>query len=241
MKRLSFFIGLLLALNNLVAQKTVTKNYKTNGASEVFFKLRFAENIEVKNWNKNSVKVVANVNLNENKDNDKFSLEQDIVGNTLKIKSNYGNLLKKNNKQNIIVNSNCNSYNYSKNYDKIKVSYTIYVPKKIDVRVKSISGNIVVNEIKNNVKFNLVSGNIDVKKHSKNMDLSTVSGDIDVVVRDAEFRAKTVTGNVYSNLDINFNKRNKRSYSSKIYGTVANGDAKLKLKTVSGDVLLRKQ
>ena len=71
------------------------------------------------------------------------------------------------------------------------------------------------------------------------MNLKTISGDIDVVVSDAEFRAETLTGTVYSDLDIDFNNKRK-SYGSKIRGTVKNGKASLKLKTISGDIFLRK-
>lgn len=238
MKRLAFFIGLLLIYNNLVAQKTLTENYNTNGISQVDFKFQYAENIKVKNWNKTEVQVIAEVNINDNKDNNKFVLQQDKIGGILKIKSDYKDLFSK--KGNYVVyGSDTDSKVYNCG-SKVVVNYTVYVPKTVAVKVKSISGSIKIDELKNNIELDLVSGDIDVKKHSKNMKLKTVSGDIDVIVEDAEFKAQTVTGNVYSNLDIDFNKNKKRSYGSKIVGTVANGNAKLLLNTVSGDLLLRK-
>lgn len=240
MKRLTFFIGLLLTFNNLVAQKIVTKNYTVDGISEAYFDFKFAKNIELKNWSKNNVQVVAEVSLNENKANDKFVLKQDNVGRTLKIKSDYSDFFEKHNKSNIVISGDCNSYKYCRNHNKIEVNYMIYVPENLRVKLKSISGDIAIDEIKNEVEVDLVSGNINVKKASKNMDLVTVSGDIDIALKDATFKAQTVTGTVYSDLDIDFKKGARRN-SNKIYGTIASGNSKLRLKTVSGDVLLRKQ
>lgn len=241
MKKLTFFIGLLLTFNSLSAQKTVRKNYNTNGISEVNFNFKFAENIEVRNWNKNNIRVVAQVNLNDNTDNDKFILQKDKTGGTLKIKSDYKDLFKKHKHRNLITRGNNSNKNIKNFGAKVLVNYTVYIPKNINVKVKSISGNIKIDELKNTVELDLVSGNINVKKHSDNMNLKTVSGNIDIVVNNAEFKAQTITGNVYSDLKIDFSKSKKRSYSSKIAGIIANGNAKLRLKTVSGNVLLRKQ
>lgn len=237
MKRLAFFIGMLLACNTLNAQKTVTKHYETSNVSEAFFHLKFAKNIEVKNWNKQTVKVVATVNLNENTDNDMFNLTEKRDGDILKIKSDYTNFFNRKKKSKGVINNDCDCCNHNK----IEVNYTVYAPKKIKVKVKSISGNLLIGKLKNDVEARLVSGNINVKKTSKNMNLATVSGDIDVALKNAEFKAETVTGTVYSDLDIDFNTGRKKAYHNKIFGTVAKGTNKLRLKTVSGDVLLRKQ
>lgn len=240
MKRLTFFIGLLLTFNNLSAQKTVIKNYKTNRISEVSFNLKFAKDIQVKNWSKNDVKIVAEVNLNNNTANNKFSLQQSITKRTLNIASNYKDFFKKHKHGNVTMIGNCVSED-TKDCTKIIVNYVVYLPKHIKVNIKSITGNVKMDKIENAIKTDLISGNIDVKTYTNNMNLKTVSGDIDVVVSNSEFKAQTVTGNVYSNLDITFNKNKKRSYSTKIAGNIGNGSKKLKLKTVSGDVLLRKE
>ncbi|WP_299162562.1 DUF4097 family beta strand repeat-containing protein [uncultured Tenacibaculum sp.] len=243
MKRILFFIGLLLTFSNLAAQKKITKNIKASGINEVYVHAKFADKIEVKNWNKNEVSVQATVNINDNKDNNYFSLKEDKIGTTYTIKSNYGELFKKHKKGVTITHNGngCNGYNHCTNHNEMKISYIIYAPKNMKLKIKSISGSVDALTYNGKLTLDLISGNITVKKHSKNMNLKTISGDIDVVVSDAEFKAETLTGTVYSDLDIDFNKNRKKSYGSqKIYGTVKNGTASLKLKTISGDIFLRK-
>lgn len=242
MKRILFFIGLLLTFSNLAAQKKITKNTKASGINEVYIHAKFAEKIKIKNWSKNEISVEATLNINDNKDNDSFSLKEDKVGTTYTLKSDYGNLFKKH-KKNMVVHSGegCNSYNYCVNHNEVKINYVIYVPKNMKLKIKSISGSVDALTFNGKLTLDLISGNITVKKHSKNMNLKTISGDIDIAISDAEFKAETLTGTVYSDLDIDFNKNRKKSYGSqKIYGTVKNGTASLKLKTISGDIFLRK-
>ncbi|TVZ55947.1 putative adhesin [Lutibacter sp. Hel_I_33_5] len=242
MKRLAFLLGLLLTFSNLVAQKKVTENSKASGINEVYVHVKFAEKIVVKNWDKNEVAVEATVNLNDNKDNDFFSLKADKIGGTYTVKSDYGKFFKRHKNSVTITHngSDCNSYNNCSNHNEIEVNYVIYVPENMELKVKSISGTVDALSYNGKLTLDLISGNITVKKHSNTMYLKTISGDIDVVVSDAEFKAETVTGTVYSDLDIDFSKNKKRSYGSKVFGTVKKGTANLKLKTVSGDIFLRK-
>jgi len=242
MKRILFFIGLLLTFSNLAAQKKITRNTKASGINEVYIHAKFADNIKIENWSKNEISVEATLNINDNKDNDSFSLKEDKTGATYTIKSDYGNLFKKHKKYTITHSGEgCNSYNYCSNHNEMKIDYVIYVPKNMKLKIKSISGSVDGLAYNGKLTLDLISGNITVKKHSKTMNLKTISGDIDVIISDAEFKAETLTGTVYSNLDIDFNKNKKRSHGNqKIYGTVKNGVASLKLKTISGDIFLRK-
>lgn len=224
MKILTFFIGLLFTFNSLLAQKTITESYNTNGINTIQLDLSLADSIEIKNWDNNNVKVVAEVKINDNKENDRFSLKKLERRGTLKIKSDYGDLLKKNRKsryRNIIIKGNCDSYNYSKGNNTIVSKYVVYLPKNRKIKVNSISGNIKASMLKNS------------------LDINVVSGDIDITVTDADFKAKTISGMVYSDLDIDFKNKNKL-FGSNVCGIVKNGKAKLNLTTVSGDVFLRK-
>ena len=243
MKNLILFIGLLLSFSSLSAQKKVVENVSSSNIENVYVHIKFAQNIIVKNWNKNEISMEATVNLNDNEDNDKFSLQTEESNGTLKIKSDYGDLFKKH-KNNVTITHNgegCNSYNYCSNHNNIVINYVIYVPKNMELKIKSISGSVEAADYFGELNLDLISGNITVKKHSKNMYLKTISGDIDIYVSDAKFEAKTISGSVYSDLEIDFdqNKKN-RSYGSKITATVKNGTASLKLNTISGDIFLRK-
>ena len=242
MKNLSFFIGLLLTFSNLSAQKKVTAKSNASGITDVYVHAKFAKKIIVKNWSKNEVSVQAEVNLNDNKDNDFFTLKTDKIGDTFTVKPDYGNFFKRHkNKVTITHNGEgCNSYNNCTNHNNVVVNYTIYVPKNMELKVKSISGTVDALSYSGKLTLDLISGDITVKKHSNEMNLKTISGDIDMVVSDAEFKAETLTGTVYSDLDIDFSKNKRKSYGNKIFGTIKNGSASLKLKTISGDIFLRK-
>jgi uncharacterized lipoprotein NlpE involved in copper resistance len=237
MKTLFFFIGLLLSINNLTAQKKITENTKSTGINEVYIHLKFAQNIIIKNWDKNEISVEATVNLNENKDNDSFTLKGDKIGSTYKVKSDYGDYFKKN--RVVIKDDNGNNI-YSNCNNETIVDYVIYVPKNMQLKVKSISGNVATDNYKGILNLDLISGNISIKKHSKDMYLKTISGDIDIFISDATFEAKSLTGGIYSDLDINFEKNKKKGYGSKIIATINKGTASLKLNTISGDIYLRK-
>jgi hypothetical protein len=211
MKILTFFIGLLLTFSNLSAQKKVEKSSNTSGITDVYVHAKFAQKIIVKNWNKNEISVQADVNLNDNKDNDFFSLKTEKSDGTYTVKSDYGKFFKKHKKGYTITHNGkgCDGYNHCTNHNKVVINYTIYVPKNMKLKVKSISGNVDALAYNGELTLDLISGNINVKKHSKNMDLKTISGDIDVVISDAKFRAETLTGTVYSDLDIDFSKKEK--------------------------------
>lgn len=242
MKRIILFLGLLLSFSNLTAQKKVTEKRSASGIEYVYVHAKFADDIQIKNWNRNEISVQASVKINDNKDNDYFSLKADTHGDTFTVKSDYGDLFKRHKNKVTITHGKkgCNSYNYCTHHNEMDINYVIYVPKNMQLKVKSISGCIDALSYTGKLTLDLISGNITVKKHSKEMNLKTISGDIDVYVSDATFKAETLTGGVYSNLDIDFDKNRRSGMGRKIYGTVNKGTASLKLKTISGDIFLRK-
>ncbi|WP_075342953.1 DUF4097 family beta strand repeat-containing protein [Tenacibaculum agarivorans] len=242
MKKIFFFIGLLLSYANLTGQKKVVDSHTAVGIQKVNVHVKFAKSITIKNWNKNEIEVIATVNLNKNKDNDYFSLQSSESDNIYFVKSDYGDFFEKY-KQSIDKtneNSTYDSMDDCKRDNKIHVDYIIYVPKKMDLSVKSISGDVDELSYDGNLTLDLISGSITVKKHSEDMHLKTISGDIDVLVSDAEFKAETLTGTVYSNLDIDFDKGKRHYGGSTIKGKIKNGKASLYLKTISGNIFLRK-
>ena len=100
MKRIFFFIGLLLTISNLSAQKKVTANERSAGIDDVYVHVKFADNIEIKQWNKKEISVEAIVNINDNEHNDYFKLETDKIGSTFTVKSDYGDFFKKHGNRN---------------------------------------------------------------------------------------------------------------------------------------------
>ncbi len=240
MKKLLLFIGLLLTFSSLNAQKKVVKTFKSSNLEDVFVHLKFANNIVVKNWDKNEVSIEAEVNINQNKGNDYYSLKGEDIGGTLTVKSDYESFFKEHQNNFRKNNNDCKSYKYCTCNNSIVINYVLNIPRNMKLKIKSISGDVKTTAYIGDLTLDLISGNIDVKKHSENMHLKTISGDIDVYVSDATFNAKTLTGGIYSDLDIDFGKGNKKSFGQRVSGTVKKGNAYLKLETISGDIFLRK-
>lgn len=249
MKSFILFIGLLWTFNNLSAQKKITEKSSSKNVNDVFVNVKFANEIVIKNWSENEILVEATVNLDDNEHNDYFSFKADNVNGTYIIASEYGDYFKKHrsyyshkhshrddeHKNDKKDEEDCHNHKHSN-----IVNYVIYVPKNMQLKVKSISGDVDAENFDGVLKLDLISGNITVKKHSKDMHLKTISGDIDIYVADAKLEAKTLTGGVYSDLDIDFEKNKKKGYGSKIITTINKGTAFLKLNTISGDIYLRK-
>ena len=236
-------MALLLTFSNLSGQKKVTATERSSGIDDVFVHVKFADNIEIKQWSKSEISVEATVNINDNEHNDYFSLETDKIGSTFKVKSDYGDFFKKYGNRNYYSRHNDDdddNDNHCRCNNELDITYVIYVPKNMDLKVKSISGSAQIESYAGYLDLDLISGDIDVKQHSKNMRLKTISGDIDVYVSDAYFEAKTLSGGIYSDLDIDFSQNKKRNSSRKITATINKGTATLKLSTISGDIFLRK-
>ena len=226
MKKIITTVFIVLVALTANAQRNVEKSVRVSNGQDLFIHFKFAHSITVKQWNKNTIEVKASVVIDNNKGNKDYSLKTSTSDGVLKIYSDFGGYLKRK-----------GSWN---NNNKMELNYVVYVPKNATLKVKSISGSLEIDQYTGNLTTDLISGDITIKKYSGEMRLKTISGDVDVVVRKAKIIAKTVTGTIYSNLDMDTNFSENKSYSSRIRGTVNNGNVELKMTTVSGNIYMRK-
>ena len=226
MKKIINLVIALLVTVTINAQRKVEKSERISKNQEVFVHFKFAQNIEVKQWNQSKVEVRASVNLNNGEGDKYFSLKTSKNGNQVKIYSDFGNYFEKK-----------RSWNQS---NKTEINYVVYVPKNTALKVKSISGSLEADSYYGNLTTDLISGNITIKEYRGEMQLKTVSGDVDVAINKAKINAKTVTGTIYSNIKIDKSYSQNKSYSSKVRGTVNNGNLELRMTTVSGNIYMRK-
>ena len=227
MKKIIFLAFTLLVTVTLNAQRKVEKSVPVSKNQELFVHFKFAQNIVIKQWNKNSIEVKASVNLNNGEGDAYFSLKTSKSNNQVKIYSDFGNYFKR-------------KRNWD-NTNKTEINYVVYVPKKATLNVKSISGSLEADSYNGDLTTDLISGDITIKKYNGEMQLKTVSGDVDVAISRAKINAKTVTGTIYSDLTIDKTYSQNKSYSSKIRGTVNNGTVELRMTTVSGNIYMRKE
>lgn len=137
-----------------------------------------------------------------------------------------------------------------------------------DISVDSFNGSLEIKTLNSNVKItnssgpftvNTISGNVEVVfdkiNQSDPTSLASVSGLIDVTIPAAEkatFEISDITGNVYNNLDLKSTTPNedkdKRSYGLDTVNrhggnefTLNGGGQKVLLKSISGNIYLRKR
>jgi len=226
MKTIATIICALVVITTY-AQRKVEKTEKLSSGESVFVHFKFANDIEVQQWDKNEVLVKATVNLNDGEGDEFYSLQSERRNGTLRIESDFGDYFE--NRSNQIWRGNYTT----------EINYIVYVPKNTELEVKSISGGLTTNSYIGDLTTELISGDIEVKNYQGVLRLKTVSGDVDVTMNKAYVDARTVTGTIYSDLEIqHISTRNKNN--NRVKGTVNGGKGRVELETVSGDIFMRK-
>ncbi|NAS31743.1 DUF4097 family beta strand repeat protein [Flavobacteriaceae bacterium R38] len=233
MKNLIIILFLSLLSTGLFAQKVTEKNIALKNNKNVFVNLKFADDIEIKTWDKQEVYLKSTVSINKGKFDDYFELNIEEKANTLVIESGYGNLFKDHGWKSKKKNDD-----YSNNID-IDAQYVLYVPKRVELKIKSISGDTNIKEYEGVLITDLVGGDITVEKYLGDLRLKTVSGDIDIKIDNASLTAKTVSGEIYSDESLSL-KAEDKLVGQKVQGNFKSGIYKLNLSSVSGNIYLRK-
>ena len=197
-----------------LAQKVIDKKIDAEG-KKAELKLDFAENIKVEAWDNNYVGFEATANIDDNKYNDFYDLKINEKPGKVEIVENvdFEGIKKKLGTKNL-----CNF-----NSD---INYTIRIPKGLNFSVKTISGEIELIGCEGEMDVNSISGFIDYsipEKHKAHIDLSTVTGD------------------VYTNVKFDNQASSEISWVGTNHELTLNGGTKdVALKTVSGNIYLRK-
>lgn len=138
--------------------------------------------IEVESWDKAEVKIEAKKisrasTLEKAKENAaKVKIEVIEEGNTLRIETKYPELSIK-------------SLNVS-------IDYHLLIPDKVAVKIKSVSGDVTLQQIGGAIEVDVVSGDIEVMKADKGVDCKSVSGDLELRGINGDAFLKTVSGDI---------------------------------------------
>lgn len=196
------------------SQKVIDKKIEVDG-QKTEMKLSFADNITIEAWSNNYIQLQASANIDDNQYNDFYALNVNQKSGKIEIEEvvDFEAIKKKIGKKNL-----CNF-----NTD---INYKLKIPQNLNFDINTISGEIELVGCEGEMTVKSISGFIDYSIPAKlkaNIDLSTVTGD------------------VYSNVDFD----NKQSDKISWVGTnrelkLNGGDKEVKLKTVSGDIYLRK-
>lgn len=197
------------------SQKMVDKSINVKG-QKVEMELSFGDIISIEAWNKHTIEIHVVVNIDDNKYNDYYSLDISNSGGKIKIEEDVDfEAIKK-------LMGKKNRYNFNTD-----INYTLKVPENLEFSVNTISGDLELVGCQGEMDINTVSGFIDYsipKAHKANIDLSTVTGD------------------VYSNVKFDKELSDKNSWVGTNHEFLLNGgNIDVELKTVSGDIYLRRK
>ena len=194
------------------AQKVVEKTFVFSGKESVKMNVQISDSIGIATWNKNEVYIKASINIDNNQYNDEYKIKFDETGNTIVVDGKY-----ESERQRKGNNNNCCNVD-------IEVLWTVFIPENARISVETINGNITI-----------VGKTDEIKAY-------TISGFIDMTVpasRKANFELSTITGTVYSDLLDNKSAKTKK-HTNEISGEYNGGGKPVNLKTISGDIFLRK-
>jgi hypothetical protein len=138
--------------------------------------------IEVKTWDKGEVKIEAvktskASTLEKAKENAaKVEIEVREEGKTVLIETKYP--------KPSIKNLN------------VTVDYHLLIPDQAEIKTKSVSGDVILQQIGGMVEVDVVSGDIEVTKADKGADCKSVSGDLELQSITGDAFLKTVSGDI---------------------------------------------
>jgi len=207
-------ILIVAAIGVSFSQKVITKKLDVQG-KKVEMKFDFAENIRVEAWDKNTVELEVTVNIDDNRYNDYYTLNvnEHAGSDDLIEKVDFDGIKK------VKGQKDCCNF-------ETKINYKLKVPANLEFDLKTISGKIELIGSVGKMSINSISGFIDYT--------------IPAALK-ARINLSTVTGDVYS--DVKFDKSASKEISwvgTKRDLTLNGGTLPVELKTVSGDIYLRK-
>lgn len=214
---------------SIQAQKKVQKDTDYNG-QEVNVEFPFASSIEIKTWDKASIKIEAEAKTEKKKYTDLFAVDIEKTASKIEISSNTKEIFKIHEKEEgILSNLHINDLDH-------KFTYILYVPKDIEMDLSSITGSINADFLQGKIQMDLVTGDINIKEFKGDLKLKTVTGEINMPIKNTSLEAKTLMGSIYGAEDPKFIKKD--SFIGHEIKMNSESGNYLTLDTVNGDIHL---
>lgn len=218
---------MVFTVATLHAQKQVEKEVDYRGES-VKIKIDLASDIEVKTWNKSSIRVEASISSEESKVNEEFDLITTRSGSALEIASNEMELFKMMENEDPHINRD----------NDFEAAYIIYVPEGVDLNLSSITGSLNSDYLNGKISIDLITGDINLKKAEGDLTLKTITGKIELPVKNTSFEAKTVMGEIYANADLEVEKQ-EHFIGREMTLNIQSSKNHLSLNTITGNIYLQ--
>ena len=232
MRTLSTILALLALSSGLFAQEDIGDiSLPLRAAQKAILNLRFADKIEVKTWTKKELFIRANVLINGGLLNEAHKIDTVMDDNKIEISTGFDEDIVKNSGFNDCDGINRSQYDINGKGDGRgynichTINYTVFLAPETDLEIETISGDIAIANMKNEVEAKSVSGVVDV-----------------VIARNqkADILLESVTGRAYTEPAM-FTRADGLQVllSRKISGQLNGGGKNVHLESVSGKVSLR--
>ncbi|MCM8567981.1 DUF4097 family beta strand repeat-containing protein [Gramella jeungdoensis] len=229
MKNLFSFLFLLMSFS-IYAQKEITKEVKYENQS-VKVEFPFASDIQIKTWDKSTIRVEAKIETEEEKYTEMFALQINSDDSSINIESNSKDMFE--------------AYHEEKKGSAKKIhgmldhefNYVLYIPKNVKLKLNSITAKVFSDFLQGDIEVEVVSGDIVIKEHKGNLQLNSVAGKINVACKNASLNAKTLTGEIHTSEKLKLERKN-NFIGHEVTLQPANAENTLNLTTVSGDIYL---
>ena len=233
MKSNILFLALCLIALTAKGQKIIEKNINYSGQT-ISLEVKFASQIEVKTWDKSTIYFKADIQTDEGKYLDLYSLDVDESNSYIAITSEAKPVFKAFHKER--EKSGRKQYYYTD--DMYEFNYVLYVPKNATFMVNSINGSLKAEVIEGDFTADLINGDIDIKKYKGDLDLKTINGEIDLSVGKSNLLAETIHGQIYADEKMDLQVTD-RHVGQKVMASTANATNTLRLNTINGNMYLR--
>src|SRR5690606_29223891 len=154
----------LFLSSTLLAQEIIEKTMPLENGQKAILDLKFAENIQVENWNKKEVYIKAEVNINNNTLNKAHTTEISETDAAVKVITGFDEALIRSSKGNHCSETEGKPSHFSggEGYSICShINYTIFLPANVDLELETISGNITISSRTGSVKAKSISGFVD--------------------------------------------------------------------------------
>jgi hypothetical protein len=218
MKNTILMLLLSIGILPAIAQKVVEKHMPFTAGKMISMNFQISDSIRIITWDKNEVYIKSSIDVNDNKNNDDYKMSFDETDDNIhiagKLEMNGG----KGHWNNGDGNCCCNQ---------ATIYHDVYIPANADISVETINGNIV-----------LTGSFAGIRVH-------TISGYIDLAIapeRKADLTMGTISGTLYSNFEFPVDTGHMRRVGGRDMTTRLNGGGgkPIELKTISGNIFLRK-
>lgn len=220
-KLLMGLVVLGFSMTPTFAQWSTEASAPVKADQEVHLEFDFSSMIRVHHWDQQEAKAVLTVEEKENYPTPDFTI--DVSGSTSVVSLYMDKQQFERYWEKIGPQGDCRC-----NYSSPKMEVEVWVPRGVSITVKSISSDIETTFEGGQLKLETISGDVDVKlPASQNLSL----------------KASTISGDIYSDLSFDYlddGKGLRQMVGMKLDAKLNEGGKLLSLKSISGDILLRK-